>query len=261
MDWNPEAYKRFNEQRSRPLVDLLELLPPLRDVRLLDLGCGDGRLTRFAAERLGAAEVLGIDSSDKMIAAARAADDRGARSVWHKADLRDVLDEEETYDVVLSNAALQFVPDHLDVFPRLMARVAPGGWLAVHMPYNHIARSHLLMEMAARADDLAGSWTGPAVSWPQERPETYARMLKDGRFEHGLVQLRTYRHTMPGAAAIVEWMRSGGLGAWLDVIEPSRHEAFVGIYQELISQAYPPLPDDQRLLDYTRLLIVARAPG
>lgn len=260
VDWNPDAYRRFAEQRNRPFLDLLDLLPPTVPGPLLDLGCGDGRLTRLAAERLGATEVVAVDSSPRMIESAQAGEDK-VPTAWVLGDLRTPLGGDRTWDVVLSNAVLQFLDEHDVVFPGLMARVAPGGWLAVHMPFNHVARSHLLMEEAAQASELGGAFGDFRVAWPQEAPEMYAAWLRDAGFEHVSVQLRTYRHPLEGAGAIVAWMKSGGLQPWLDALDPALHETFLAVYTAMIDRAYPSIGDDVRLLDYTRLLIVGRAPG
>ena len=252
MTWDPVAYNRFGEQRARPFYDLLDLLPPLRGGALLDLGCGDGALTRVAVERLGVERALGVDLSAEMLAGA--AED--ARVTWRRADLAEVVGEPARWEVVLSNAALQFVPEHVSLLPRVAGRVAPGGWLAVQMPYNHVSRTHLLMEAAAKEVGFVGE----AVRWPQERPEVYATLLKQAGFEHVLVQLRTYRHALPGVAEVVAWMRSGGLQPWVERVGASRQADFLTVYGEMLDMALPPLADGTRLLDHTRLLIVGMAP-
>lgn len=255
MDWNPAAYNRFAEQRNRPLLDLIDLLPPSIGGEILDLGCGDGRLTRLAVQRLGLDGGVGVDSAPKMIAAAEAGEASPVR--WREADLLDVLGENGVYRLVLANASLHFCEDHPRLFPRVLAKVAPGGWVAVHLPYNHIARSHLLMDQAARSEEIGVDFD---PGWPQEKPEVYARLLKEARFEHVSVQLRTYRHAIEGAEGIVAWMKSGGLQPWLDAIPADRHETFLQLYTRMIHHAYPPVDGDLRLLDYGRLLIVGRRP-
>jgi trans-aconitate 2-methyltransferase len=259
-DWNPEHYRTFEAQRDRPFFDLIDLLPPKVGGAWLDLGCGDGRLIRMAADRLGASEVVGVDSSPAMIEAARRAGG-DARFSWREEGIEEVLDSGERYDLVLCNAALHFVPDHPAVVPRLLGLVAPGGWIAVQMPFNHVARTHLLAEAAATSEELVEHLGGARVSWPQERPEVYARQLKQAGFEWPLVQLRTYRRALEGSAAIVSWMRSAGLRPWLDAFGPEHEAAFLEKYERLIHHAYPAYGDDLRLLDYTRLFFVGYRPA
>jgi trans-aconitate 2-methyltransferase len=259
-DWNPDLYRRFEAERDRPFLDLLDMLPPKVGGTWLDLGCGDGRLTRLAADRLGAGEVVGVDSSPAMIEAARSGGG-GGRFTWREGAVEDVLGSGERYDLVLCNAALQFVPNHPVTVPKLLDLVAPGGWVAVQVPYNHVARTHLLAEAAATSEELSEHFGAFRVTWPQDRPEVYARLLKQGGFEWPLVQLRTYRHALEGSAAIVEWMRGAGLRPWLDALDEAHHEAFLEKYERLVAHAYPPYGDDLRLLDYTRLFFIGYRPA
>lgn len=263
MDWNPELYKRFADQRKRPFLDLLDLLPPGIGGSLVDLGCGDGRLTRLAAQRVGAEEVLGVDQSEAMIDAAHGEDDEGTDIdyTWELGELSGVINSDMQWKLVLSNASLQFIPDHETVFPQLLKRVAPGGWIALHLPFNHVARTHLLLDAAAGSAEFTADFEGFSCDWPQERPEVYARALKDAGFEFSLVQLRTYRHPFKGVGPIVDWMRGAAARPYLRHLKDDRQEAFLEKYGRLLGYAYPPIDgDDTRLLDYTRLLIVGRRP-
>lgn len=264
MDWNPELYKRFSDERKRPFLDLLDLLPPKVGGSVLDLGCGDGRLTRLAAHRLGADHVLGVDKSAAMIDAAHAEDDDGSDIDYHWSlgEMEQVLDAQDAFDLVLSNASLQFVGDHGEVFPRLLEKVAPGGWIAIHVPYNHVARTHLLMDAAAHSDEFEHDFHNFHHTWPQEEPDFYARTLQEQGFEFAIVQLRTYRHAVEGVEPIVEWMRGAAMRPFLEALEGNRVEPFLRKYSRLVDYAYPAVDDDDtRLLDYTRLLIVGRRPA
>lgn len=258
-DWNIDLYNRFQAQREQPFNDLISLLPPRLEGRMLDLGCGDGRLTRKVKQTLGLAEAVGIDSSDTMIEAAlEAGDDEGI--TWNLGDLREALDVPESYDLVYSNAALQFVDDHGALLPRVLEKVRPGGWVAIHMPYNHVARTHLLLEAAANAEELASAFDGFSHAWPQERPEAYARALKNAGFDFTSVQLRTYRHAIDGVDGIVSWIKGGAARPYLAQLDDAQQAAFLAKYGRLIHHAYAPVYDDVRLLDYTRLLFVGRRP-
>lgn len=260
-DWNPEAYGRHRDARWRPLDDLLGLLPPSVGGRMLDLGCGDGVFTRRAASRLDMDEVVAVDGSEAMLDRARELDDGQVPVTWRQAELAEVIGADETFDVVLANASLHFLPDHDTLLPQVFERVAPGGWVAVHIPFNHDSRTHLLAASAASADELEGALDDVEVAWPQLPAEDYARMVQDAGLAFPSVQVRTYRHPVDGADAIVDWLRHAGLRPWLEALDPSRHDAFLEAYRRLIDAAYPAVDGDTRLLDYTRLLLVGRKPA
>lgn len=262
-DWNPEQYRRFEDERRQPFLDLLALLPPTLGGRWLDLGCGDGRNTELAARRLGARHVLGVDTSPAMIQDARALDTAGGATSfeWREGDLRGTIESHDRFDLVLSNAALQWVPDHEAWFATLLDRVTPGGWLAVQMPYNHVSRSHLLMEAVGGMDPFQQALGGWTRAWPQRSPDFYADALEAAGFDFRIVQLRTYRHAFTGWQPIVEMVRSTGLRPWLDRLEGGTREAFIQRYGQLIDLAYPTCDaQDTRLFDFTRLFVVGRRP-
>lgn len=146
--WDPARYLAYADERSRPFGELLARVPaPADRVRtVVDLGCGPGHLTPLIAARWPGATVHGLDSSPEMVAAAR---DRADGAAYDVADLRDWLTGDESADLLVTNATLQWVPDHLARLPALVEHVTPGGWLAIGVPANFDEPSHVLREQLA----------------------------------------------------------------------------------------------------------------
>ncbi|MDF3043467.1 MAG: methyltransferase protein, partial [Thermomicrobiales bacterium] len=132
-DWNPAQYERFRDERSRPFFDLLNLVQPQPQMRVVDLGCGTGELTRELHRRLSARETIGVDNSPAMLAKSSAFAGDGLR--FEQKDIAAFASEGD-FDLVFSNAALQWVPDHEPLFRRLTAALTQRGQLAVQMPAN-----------------------------------------------------------------------------------------------------------------------------
>ncbi len=164
--WNPEAYARFGNERRRPFEDLLMLVAPIPGGRAVDLGCGSGELTRVLHYRIQASETLGIDSSDAMLAkAARQARD-GVR--FERGDI-EAFSPAGPYDLVFSNAALHWVPDHPALLVRLARTVASGGQLAFQVPDNFDHPSHKAAEEAASREPFLSALGGAAHPAPRPR--------------------------------------------------------------------------------------------
>jgi trans-aconitate 2-methyltransferase len=257
MSWSAAQYIAFEDQRTRPVRDLLAGVPAF-DVRTaVDLGCGPGNSTEVLAGRFADARISGIDSSQDMIAAARKrlpevdfeVSDIGA---WIEASAQ------EHFDIVLANAVLHWVPDHAALFPALSSRLTAGGVLAVQMPDNLGEPAQLLMREIA-AD---GPWSRKLTAGGEPRvalqsASWYYQMLRSA-CAHVDVWRTTYYHSLAGEMAIVEWFKGSGLRPFLDPLDGAERSAYLARYTAAVKAAYPPLPDGSVLLPFPRLFIVAR---
>ena len=255
-DWNPALYRRFEDERTRPAAELLARVPLQAPRLAVDLGCGPGNSTELIVQRYPGATVIGTDNSPAMIEAAR------QRLPSITFELSDIADWQPAVppDLVYANAALQWVPDHARLLPRLMATLTPGGVLAVQMPDNLDEPSHRLMRETA-ADARFAAAIGDA-------DKLRARVLTIADYYDLLVPSAdvdvwhtVYQHRMDDAAAIVQWLRSTGLRPFLDALTPALQQEYLAEYTRCIDAAYPPRADGRRLLAFPRLFIVARKHG
>ncbi|EFF73413.1 methyltransferase domain-containing protein, partial [Achromobacter piechaudii] len=138
--WSAKQYSAFENERTRPVRDLVASVPNQAVRQAVDLGCGPGNSTEVLANRYPDAVVTGMDSSQDMVDAAR-------KRLRHlQFELADIAtwNPPQQYDVILANAALQWVPDHATLYPRLVGKLAPGGILAVQTPDNMEEPAHRL---------------------------------------------------------------------------------------------------------------------
>jgi trans-aconitate 2-methyltransferase len=203
-DWNPEQYGRFRDERARPFFDLLDLVQPRPGMRVVDLGCGTGELTRELHRRLAARETLGIDNSPAMLA--RSAVFAGTGLRFEPGDI-GAFTTEGSYDPVFSNAALQWVPDHETLLRRLTAALTQRGQLAIQMPANNDHPSHLTAFAIAREPPFQDALGGYVRQWPVLAPEVYATLLHRLGFREQHVRLQVYAHELESREAVVEWVR------------------------------------------------------
>jgi trans-aconitate 2-methyltransferase len=251
-DWHPEQYLAFADERTRAARDLLAQVP-LRAARTVhDLGCGPGNSTALLVERFPAAIVTGIDNSPAMLEAARKACP-AARFV--AGDLANWMPEEAP-DLLFSNAALQWVPDHLGVMARLASALPEGGVLAVQMPDNLMEPSHQLMQAAAQQGPWAGKLSAAAAAREALPPVSacYARLkplLRRLDIWHTV-----YNHPLDGVDGIVSWLASTGLRPWLDPLGPEEQADYLARYRALLAEAYPLQADGKALLRFPRLFIL-----
>jgi trans-aconitate 2-methyltransferase len=253
VNWSAKQYVAFEDERTRPVRDLVGALPVTDAKLVLDLGCGPGNSTEVLAARYTDARVVGIDSSEDMIVAARK---RMPKASFSVQDVRD-WSGEGGYDVILANALFQWVPNHETLFPKLMEQLRRGGALAIQMPDNLEERAHRLMRDTA----INGPWAAKLAAATESRTTLadaawYTELLKPISARVDLWRT-TYYHVLGGAAAIVEWFKGSGLRPFLDPLTGAEREAYLERYTASIAKAYPALADGSVLLPFPRLFMIA----
>jgi trans-aconitate 2-methyltransferase len=247
--WNPDQYGKFRAERSAPFLDLLALVRPVEGPRVADLGCGPGELTRLAHERLGARETLGIDTSPAMLARAAAQAGNGLHFRAGNAGAFDAAG----FDVVLSNAALHWVPNHDALLAHLAATLSKGSQLAFQVPMNEGHPSHAIAREVAAEPEFARALGGYARESPVLEPEAYARLLFRLGFVEQRVRLEIYAHRLAEPGDVVEWVRGTLLTDYEKRLDPPTWVRFLARYGEKLLAA---LPDERPYLyTYRRLFV------
>jgi trans-aconitate 2-methyltransferase len=258
MDWSAVQYRKFEAERTRPVRDLLAATATKDVSTAIDLGCGPGNSTELLQAKYPLATVSGIDNSIDMVAAARR---RLPNVRFEHGDVAEWCGHEATgtFDVIQANAVLQWLPNHETLFPALMARLAPGGALAVQMPDNLDEPAHQLMRAVAAETPFAARY-GDAIPSRDPLPgaDWYHRRL---RRAGAIVDIwrTTYYHLLAGGIdALVEWFMGSGLRPFLEPLDAAERSAFLSRYRSLLELAYPAGPDGSVLVAFPRLFIVAR---
>ena len=256
--WDPERYLTYADERGRPFLELIARVPAIAPARVVDLGCGPGNLTRLLAERWPAAGVIGVDSSPEMIERARTI--HGID--WRVADARAwATDEDEPpVDVLVSNAMLQWVPDHLELLAGLAARVTPGGWFAFQVPGNFAEPSHELRRRLADEEPYRRHTRNVATP-ASHAAETYFDALAELGCAVDAWET-TYLHVLRGAEPVFTWVSGTGARPTLEALDPvGLREPFEAELRARLAVAYPRRGDGTVLLPFRRIFVVARLPG
>ena len=258
--WDPVQYGVFGDERSRAFFDLLARVRGHEPRYVVDLGCGDGALTATLLARGPAARVSGLDSSPAMLAEARRRAVPGRLSFG----LGDITQwrPERPVDVLVSNAALHWVPDHPGLIGRLVEALAPAGWLAFQVPGNFDSPSHL--ELAALCESPRWRARLGAVgrrNRPVLEPAGYLDLLAEAGCAADVWET-TYLHVLPGADPVLDWVRGSALRPVLAALSgDSAAEAdFLTEYGERLRSVYPAGPYGT-VLPFRRIFAVARRSG
>ncbi len=249
--WDPKQYLKFADHRLRPALDLLARIPPAEADIVWDLGCGAGNVTRLLKERWTEAETFGLDNSPEMLAKARTI----SGITWMEGDAATWA-APAPVDVIFSNAVFHWIPDHATIFPRLLAQLRPGGTLAVQMPRNFSAPSHVLLYETAREGPWAERLRPLLGPPPVASAEAYWRMLNPHARSVDVWESE-YLHILSGDNAVVEWTKGTAVKPFLDALTPSLREPFLAAYGARIAKAYPLDTTGRTPFPFRRLFFVA----
>lgn len=236
MPWNPNQYHKFQSERSAPFFDLLKLVNARPQLKAIDLGCGTGELTRQLADTLPNGHVTGLDSSSEMLV--KAAQYAGSNLTFMLGKQEDLTD---SWDLIFSNAALQWSENHEALFPDLFSKLNSGGQLVVQIPSNHNHISHQVIRETASEEPFRTLLNGYNRQSPVLSIEKYAELMFQCGAEQINVFEKVYAHVLEDSDAIVEWIKGTALVPYLERLGEGK-EDFLRVVRKKLSQALPQSP-------------------
>ena len=235
--WDPECYLTYQKERFAPFEDLLPLIRVRSDMSVVDLGCGTGELTLRLAEWLPGSRVLGIDTSEEMLAKARELERPGLH--FERRDLRAL---EGRWDLVFSNAAIHWAEDHRELVPRLLSCAAPGGQIALQLPSNHHHVAHRMVIETAAEKPFKTALEGWVRQSPVLPMASYAEILYQAGAEDMRIFEKVYPHIMENADALATWLSGTTLVPYLDRLNEVYRTFFMQVLRRKLRTLWPSGP-------------------
>jgi trans-aconitate 2-methyltransferase len=254
QQWNPAQYERFRQERAQPFFDLMSLVEPRPTMRLADLGCGTGEMTLELHKAFEAVETIGVDTSESMLA--EAAQRSGAGLSFVCADLREFAarpDNQHAFDLVLSNAALQWVPEQAQVIGQLSSMLKTDGQLAVQVPSNQDHPSHATIYELAQESPFREALSGHTGRFSNLSLEGYALLLDRLGYVRQHVRMQVYLHHLAARDDVVEWVRGSFLTDYQRRMSPELFARFLERYRSVLLERL----DDTRPFVYPFKRILA----
>jgi trans-aconitate 2-methyltransferase len=250
--WNPDVYLAFADHRGRPFFDLMAHVRADKPRRVVDLGCGPGNLTETLGTRWPGAVIEAWDSSPEMVEAAR---ERGVDA--RAGDVREWSPRPDT-DVVVTNATLQWVPEHAELLVRWAGQLAAGSWIAMQVPGNFDAPSHRAVRELARL----AKWAEALADFPfregqVEGPTGYAEILTDAGCAVDAWET-TYVHDLTGENPILDWITGTALRPVQSRLDETQWAQFRSELIPLLDASYPARPDGVTFFPFRRIFVVAQ---
>ncbi len=250
MSWNPELYHKFQKERFAPFKDLMDLIVVRKGLRVLDLGCGTGELTEMVSEKLPESEVLGIDSSPEMLAKAIQKKRTGLN--FELCPIEDLTDK---WDLIFSNAAIQWVYNHQELIPRLVSLLKPGGQIAIQLPANHNHPTQQLIAETANEEPFKNALNSWQRQWSVLSIREYSELLYNSGAQDINVFEKIYIHVLDDVDAIIEWLSGTALIPYFERLPEELHDEFLYSYRKKLKDLYTKTP---LLFTYQRIFFSAR---
>jgi trans-aconitate 2-methyltransferase len=252
MPWNPDQYHKFQSQRAAPFYDLLALVEVRPNLKVIDLGCGTGELTRQLADKLPNSHVTGLDSSAQMLE--KAASFSTPNLVFEQGDQSQLTGE---WDIIFSNAALQWTENHAELIPALYSKLTSGGQIVVQIPSNHNHVSHQIYRETASEEPFKSVLNGFQRYAPVLSIDDYARIFFACGAEDIIVFEKVYPHVLEDSDAVVEWISGTALVPYFERLGEHK-EAFIQSIRKKMKAA---MPDSPVFYPFRRTLFSARKPN
>ncbi|WP_415328175.1 methyltransferase domain-containing protein [Chryseobacterium sp. MMS23-Vi53] len=253
MSWNPEIYNQFKNIRFKPFFDLSDLIKNENQMKAIDLGCGTGEQTSILAEKFSNATFIGIDSSAEMLEKSKTLENE--RLKFRQTTTEDILNNDENWDLIFSNAALQWSDNHKELFPKLISKLKKNGQLAIQMPYQPgNILNQILFELATEEPfkTQLNGWNRPSAVLTIDE---YAQIL----FENGIEELNLFQKVYPIIAedheTLFNFISGSALIPYLERLKKDQQEVFTIEFKRRIAEKFPKLP---AIYSFKRILMYGR---
>ena len=253
VTWNPDVYLAFADHRGRPFFDLLSRIGADAPRRVVDLGCGPGNLTVTLKQRWPDAALEALDSSPEMVAAAR---ERGLDAAV--GDVTQWAPQSDT-DVVVTNAALQWVPEHTALLTRWAAELGSGAWIAMQVPGNFDAPSHQAVREVAGRPEFADALQGMRFREDHvvETPVRYAEILSEAGCVVDAWET-TYIHELTGETPVLDWISGTALTEVKSRLSEDAWQEYRRQIIPILAESYPVRADGRTWFPFRRVFVVAQ---
>ncbi|PIF46615.1 trans-aconitate 2-methyltransferase [Chryseobacterium sp. 52] len=253
MPWNPEVYNQFKNIRFKPFYDLAELITDEKKMKAVDLGCGTGEQTAILTEKFSLATFTGIDSSPEMLEKSKALENE--RLHFRISTTEEMLNADEKWDLIFSNAALQWSDNHQELFPKLISKLETGGQLAVQMPYQPgNTLNKILFELANEEpfQTQLNGWNRPSAVLTIDE---YAQILFDNGIEDLNLSQKVYPIIAEDHETLFNFISGSALIPYLERLDEGQQKTFTTEFRQRIAKDFPKLP---AIYAFKRILLYGR---
>lgn len=253
MTWNPNTYNQFKAERYAPFYDVLSLIEIKPNLKVIDLGCGTGELTNMLAQKLANVSIIGVDSSLEMLEEAKAFANNSLS--FKQNSIEEQIATNQKWDLIFSNAAIQWVDNHKELFPRIISLLNPNGQLAIQMPSQTENALNQLLDELVQEQPYKESLKNYHRISPVLSTDAYAQILFDCNAKSMTVFEKIYPIIGKTYIDLYNFISGSALPPYLDKLDEVVKENFIAEYKKRIQSRFPKSPT---LYPFKRIIIEAK---
>ena len=253
MPWNPEIYNKFKNIRYQPFYDLIDFIKPMEAMKAIDLGCGTGEQTSILADKFPNADFLGVDSSEEMLEQSKSLESDNLH--FRKATTEQTIESGEKWDLIFSNAALQWSDDHEILFPKLIDLLNSKGQFAVQMPVQPENKLNIILSELIDEEPFKSYLNGFKRNSPVLSIDAYAQILFDSGLEDLQIMQKVYPIIANDHETLYNFILGSALIPYLERFTEDQKTLFIKRYKEKIAEDFPKLP---AIYSFKRILLYGR---
>ncbi len=253
MPWNPEIYNQYKDIRYKPFYDLLAFIEEKDNFKGIDLGCGTGEQAAIITHRFKGAHILGVDSSAEMLE--KANEFENSRLHFKLEHIEDVINSDNTWDLVFSNAALQWVDDHEKLFPKIIGLLNPGGQLAIQMPVQNENLLNQILLTLVQEEPYANHLGYYVRKSPVLSIDDYAQILFQCGMEDLEISQKVYPIIAENTEELYEFISGSALIPYVERLDPELKKSFIKEFKKRIQERFTKFP---AIYAFKRLLIYGK---
>ncbi len=250
MPWNPEIYNTFKDIRYKPFYDLADLIKPVKNKKAIDLGCGTGEQTAILADKFKEVHFIGVDSSAEMLEKSKTLETQNLH--FRRASTEEMIDSAEKWDLIFSNAALQWSNNHEILFPNLIHLLNSKGQFAVQMPVQPENKLNKILIELVNEEPFKTYLKGFKRDSPVLSIDEYAQILFDSGLEDIQIMQKVYPIIANDHDTLYNFISGSALIPYMEKLEGGQKELFIKTYKERIAESFPKLP---AIYSFKRLLL------
>lgn len=251
--WNAEQYAKFIKERTLPSIDLANKINLENPREIIDIGCGPGNSTRVLKDRFPDAHIVGADYSQNMIDKAKSQNDGIDFMLFDANNDFPLLNKK--FDVVFSNACIQWIPNHRELIKNMMGILNDGGVLAVQTPMNYKEPIHRIISELSTGGKWKNKFDNPRIFYNLTQSE-YFDLLSEVSSDFSVWET-VYCHRMPSHESIMDWYKGTGLRPYLEALsEEDAIEFENDVYEEVV-RAYPIQANGEIIFRFPRFFFTA----